>query len=403
MKKKSQIQNPFAHHKHRMRRSESRPILFDLSRAGDRAGLEKLLKSGCVAEICDTYTHQLRELFAIDNPPLALGRGFEKAFAGYHAALLKEAPDRQRGSWVFYPWLSTLVHVLPHSEFHRVRTARNRTLISSGEQKRFYDATIAIAGLSIGNSAALGIALQGGARRMKLADLDVMNLSNLNRIRAGVDSLGIPKVEITARQIYLIDPYAEPELFTEGLTEKNIGEFFKGADLVIDEFDDFAMKRLLREHAQKHRIPLISGADVGESAVIDVERYDTDPQTRPFHGRIPDMDFKAMKGLDTRAIGGLIAQLVGLENHNTRMLEWPNHLGQAGGIVSFPQLGGTALLNGSFVAYCAFTILAGYPVKNGRTEISLEHLFLADSYFSKEMRAEHRKALSALKKMLNIS
>ena len=403
MRKKIQAEtNPTAHCTHLSRQFGSRPFIFDASNVRGKMTLKKLLASGKVAHLHDAYRLQLRELFAIDNPPIALSGTLEKAFAEYHAKLLKKSPEWKQGRWAFFPWISTLVHILPDEEFQRVRTARNRTLISEKEQKRFYDATIAIAGLSIGNSVALAIALQGGGRTMKLADFDTMDLSNLNRIRAGVDSLGVPKVNITARQIYLINPYAEIELFDVGLNEKNISDFFDGADLVIDEFDNFAIKRLIREYARERRVPLISGADVGESAVVDIERYDINAKTKPFHGRVPNKSFEEMKGLDKRAIGGMIANLVGFENHNIRMLEWPKHMGQPGGIISFPQLGGMALLNGSLVAYCAYAMLTGMPIKNGRATLSLERLFLDPKYFSPKLETEHASAVNNLKKMLNI-
>ncbi len=396
-------ESPIGTHAHLAKLPASRPVIFDLAEVSDVRKIQALLESGAVAYIRNEYKYQLRELFAIDNPPLVFSHGFNDAFEKHYEELSKERAEWQRGRWVYFPWNATLVHILEDVEFQRVRTARNRTLISTEEQKKFYDSTIAIAGLSIGNSVALAIALQGGARTMKLADFDTMDLSNLNRIRAGVDGLGVPKVEITARQIYLINPYATIELFGEGLAEKNIEQFIAGADLIIDEFDSFAIKRLIREQAKKHRIPLISGADVGESAVIDIERYDNDPKTKPFHGRVPDMSAAQLGGLDKRAVGGLIAQLVGLENHNTRMLEWPNYMGRPGGIVSFPQLGGMALLNGSLVAYCAYAILVGMPVKNGRASLSLEKLFLGPEYFSDKAAMERATALAELKKMFNIA
>lgn len=396
------MKNPIETFEGLKRVPSSKPVRFDLSQASDVARLDALLKSGSVTHVRDHYRFQLRELFSVDNPPLAFSPTFDAEFEAHHAAGIRSKPEWQQGRWIFFPWIGTLVHILAHDGFHRVRTARNRTLISADEQAQFYDATIAIAGLSIGNSVAIAIALQGGGRRMKLADFDTMDLSNLNRIRAGVDVIGLPKTEITARQIYLINPYAEVELFGEGLIDRNIGRFFERTDLVIDEFDNFAIKRLIREQAKARRIPLISGADVGESAVVDIERYDVSASTKPFHGRIPDLSAAQLEHLDKRAIGGMIAQLVGLENHNTRMLEWPKHMGQPDGIVSFPQLGGMALLNGSLVAYCAYAILAGYPIKNGRSTISLEQLFIDKGYFSAERMAERDTALATFKKMFSI-
>src|SRR6185369_4562465 len=106
----------------------------------------------------------------------------------------------------------------------------------------------------------------------KLADFDTLALTNLNRIRGGVESLSLRKVEMTARQVYALNPYAEIELFPDGLNEGNIDKFFSDPklDIVIDELDNIAVKFLIRQSAKKYKTPLVMGADNGDNAVVDV-------------------------------------------------------------------------------------------------------------------------------------
>ena len=47
----------------------------------------------------------------------------------------------QHGNWVYFPWSSTLVHILLEADFQLVRTARNKNLINKDEQDRFYNST----------------------------------------------------------------------------------------------------------------------------------------------------------------------------------------------------------------------------------------------------------------------
>src|SRR3989344_4325742 len=167
-----------------------RPIFFDLSVESDKKNLHTLLLSQQVQLLSDDYTEQLREYFQVSNPSIVYSPDFESRFQKYLTGLEGTSPIIEQGKWVFFPWNATLVHILEEERFFKVRTARNRNLITEEEQKKFYDAVIGIGGLSVGNSVALAIVLQGGARHIKLADHDRLALSNTNRIRVGVENLG---------------------------------------------------------------------------------------------------------------------------------------------------------------------------------------------------------------------
>ncbi|MES2135191.1 MAG: ThiF family adenylyltransferase [Patescibacteria group bacterium] len=351
----------------------SKPVFFDLSESSNRTALQELFAAGDIIHVIDEYESQLKELFTISNPSLAQSSELPASFSTYFQSLSKVKPPSEQGTWVYFPWLSMISHILSDAEFQKVRTARNKNLITEEEQKKLYATRVAIAGLSVGNSVALAIVLQGGARRIKLADHDTLELSNLNRIRAGVESLGLTKVEITARQIYLLDPYAEVELFLEGITEENIELFFNDVDIVIDEIDSLPMKYRIREEAKKRNLPVLMAADNADSGIIDIERYDLDPSTTFFNGRIRETRQEILH-LDKKETGALIADFVGLENHSEKMLGSLSAL-IGSTLVSWPQLGSTALMNGSALAYVVRQIARGVPLPSGRTKIPLDNLF----------------------------
>ena len=375
------------------------PLLFNLSKVGDRTRLKALL-SREKPEIVDDYEEQLRELFGIHHPALVHTSGFENAFRRFLRSSEATKSRWQQGRWVYYPWLCSLVHVLPEADFFTVRTARNRNLITEEEQKKFYRSTIGIGGLSVGNSVALAIVLQGGARRIRLADHDRLALTNMNRIRTGVENLGLRKVEMTARQIYALNPYAHVELFPEGLAPGNIKRFFKGLDLVIDELDNLAVKCLIREEARRNRIAVIMAADNGDNGVVDIERYDLDPRTPFFHGRMGPASYKRLIKLTKFEIGRLITKHIGLHIVTPRMQASLVAMGKT--IVSWPQLGGAALLNGSAVAYVARRILNGQPVEGDRALVSLDDLFIP-GHSSPRSKEERKKAAKHFGRLLNLA
>jgi hypothetical protein len=352
--------------------SPSLPVIFNLSIETDQARLGELVKSGTVRHIVDDYREQELEHFQVSNPSIVYTPDFQLKFEEHLGSLEKENPIVKRGRWVYFPWINTLVHILEEEAFFQVRTARNKNLITAEEQKKFYDAVVGIGGLSVGNSVALALVLQGGAKHIKLADHDKLALSNTNRIRTGVDTLGIPKVEVTARQIYLINPYAHIELFLEGLNSENIERFFSDPKLsvFIDEMDNLAIKYLTREYSKKYKLPVVMAADNGDNGVVDIERYDQDQEIPFFHGRMGEVSYDMLSKLDKFGIGKYITKLVGPENVTEKMQQSLLEMGKT--IVSWPQLGGAALLNGSAVAYCVRKIVNNQELESNRALIILD-------------------------------
>lgn len=346
------------------------PRLLSFKDQEGRDFLHELLSQNNRIHVYDDYRNQLKELFFINNPKISRKEEKNNKFEEHCKDIGGDEGLKEEGVWVYYPWISSLCHILEDEKFQKVRTARNKNLISSKEQRNFYNSTVGIAGLSVGNSIALSIVLQGGAKRIKLADHDTLELTNLNRIRAGVNYLGVTKTEMTAKQIYLLNPYSEIEIFDDGLTEKNIDSFFEELDVVIDEIDDLSIKHLIRERARERRKPVIMAADNGDSGVVDIERYDLYPEQKFFHGRMGEVTYKSLKKLSKIETGKLITKHIGLENVGQRMQESLLEIGKS--LVSWPQLGGTALLNGAAVAYCVRRILNDQKLEDNRSIISLD-------------------------------
>jgi tRNA threonylcarbamoyladenosine dehydratase len=376
------------------------PILFNLALVEDQNAVEHLFETGKIQSSVDDYEEQQLELFGVNNPTKVYTPSFKEEFAAYYAQLHRDNPISHDGKWVYFPWSSKLVHILNEDDFQAVRTARNMNLISREEQQKFYHACVAIGGLSVGSSVAFALVLQGGAKHIKLADMDRLALSNTNRILMGVDNLGVLKVEMAARRIYEINPYAQVELFPEGISKENVGEFFKGVDVMIDELDNLAVKYLIRDYAKKHNVAVVMAADNGDNAVVDIERFDLDEETPYFQGRMgEDISYESLSRLDKFATGRMIAKHVGPENVTVKMQESLSEMGKT--IVSWPQLGGAALINGAAVAYCVRKIVNGQHLENNRALISLDEKFVPD-YFSDTESEKRLLAIENFKKVFNL-
>lgn len=380
---------------------DTKPKLFNLSKREQIIALEKIFKKGKILAVIDDYQEQLKELFAINNPSSVYLPDFEQKFVDYLQKLQAKTPLKQQGRWAYYPWNGNLVHILEDADFQKVRTARNRFLIDNKEQELFYNSVVGIGGLSVGNSVILSIVLQGGAKHIKLADFDNLSLTNLNRIRGSITFLGLNKAVLTARQIYEINPYAVVEIFSSGLQDNNLSKFFLSPklDVVIDELDNIAIKYLLRTYAKRHKIPLVMGADNGDNAVVDIERYDLNKKLKFFHGRIGNVNYEQLKSLNKFGIGKTITKHIGPENIGKKMQDSLLAMGKT--IVSWPQLGGAALLNGSAVAYCVRKILNKQPLESNRTIVSLDELFVPD-YNSATQKKARKKIAANFKKIFGL-
>jgi hypothetical protein len=277
------------------------------------------------------------------------------------------------GSWVFYPWSGRVVHVLPRDEFREVRADRNRGKISAADQRGLAGRTIAVIGLSVGNSAALTCAMEGVGGTFRLADHDRLGLSNLNRLRAGVADLGLPKTVLCARQIAEIDPYAKVQLFDDGVTEDTIDAFFTKdglPDLLIEECDTPWVKIASREHARHHGVPVLM--DTNDRGMLDVERFDHEPERPLLHGLIGGTRSEDVRDLDAKALRALLLSMVEAERLSPEMTAALPEVGRT--LSSWPQLASGVVLGGALVTDAARRILTGHPVPSGRYRIDLAEL-----------------------------
>lgn len=349
--------------------NETKPIVIDPTQRADSKKLERLKRDSIVVE---EFEEQLKELFMVRHPALKFNPSSIKLeVTQFLKSRTKKQPLAKQGRWIYFPWNKRLVHLLAPDEYFELRTARNRNLITEKEQKNFKKYKIGIAGLSVGNSAALTLVLEG-AENLHLADLDIISLSNLNRIRAGVENIGENKTMVAARQIYGLNPYAKLTLFSKGI-EKNLKQFISGLDIIVDEIDDVFMKIKLRLYAKRLKIPVVSAADNGDNSIVDIERFDLDPKRPIYHGLLEKINLDEIKRYDHTKRLNLINKMVGMRYVTKRMKDSLSLVGKK--IYSWPQLAGAASLSGSAVVYAVRRIALGQRMLSGKYQISLDRIF----------------------------
>lgn len=369
------------------------PIIIRMGEKGSHSKLEKLVSEKKPVSIVDNYAEQYAELLLSRNAHLYKANHAVQAESIKH--LLEDHyggnPGWLFGSWAYFPWSRQLVHLLAQKDFEDLRTIRNRELITQDEQAILQEFRVASFGMSVGSAGALALAVSGISRRLKLIDGAVISGSNLNRILTGVDSVGESKAEVIGRKIYEMNPYSSVEMIDKAGSD-NIGKILDEpwqSDLLIDEIDDIEMKVRLRLEARKRRIPVIMASELGDTVVLDVERFDLEPGRKLFHNLVPDIEVLADNPpSNDREWMKYAVKILDPDNMPIKLQKSLLKIGST--VVTHPQLGATVMMTGGVLAFAAKSIALRHALNSGRYVISMENLLLAD-HGTRRHKRSHRK------------
>ena len=381
-----------------------KPILIDMGTTGAQKELKSLIAESYITEVIDDYDEQLGELFISENAHLYRANLDVKrtSIRDYLKDHYGKTEPWQMGGWAYFPWNGQLIHILAPELFWKLRTIRNRDLISEKEQLLYRKYRCGCLGMSVGSSGALALALQGGSEEIKLADGGVISGSNLNRILTGVTSVGKEKSLVIAQHIYEMNPYQKVSRLKKKLDKKNIVDFFQDPwpiDLVVDEMDDLEMKIRVRIEARSRKLPVIMATELGDHVMLDVERFDQEPDAQLFHGLVGNIEeILERTDISQRQWLKYATDIIGLKNVPVRMQQSLLKVGST--LPTHPQLGGTSMMAGAVNAYAARLLALGEPIKSGRHILSMDDAFLA-GHTSYTSRRKHRQHTKVLKNALN--
>lgn len=345
------------------------PRILDLTIQEHKNRLQTLLDNKKIHYVSDKIQSAITELYQIENPS-QIDAVDAQAFQAYLQNFGGGKLDNY-GNWIYFPWNATLVHFPPSDDLRKLRGSRNRNLINEEERQTLVkNRTILILGLSVGSNVVDSLLMQGIGSKYILVDMDHLDPTNLNRLRASYDQLGVHKIDIVAKKVSELDPYLEQIHYKDGLNEDNLSEILTAhkPDIIIDEMDSLRMKIMIRLRAKELGIPVVMATDDGDDILLDIERYDLDSEQPILHGILPDEvaeDILGSKEMNRQETGAIIGKyFVNLENVPVRMLESLLEVGKT--LPSWPQLGGAAVLSGLYVSYAAKRILLGQALRSGR-------------------------------------
>ena len=346
------------------------PVIIKRDQDDGKQKIKDIINNKAGITVLDLFISQKKELFKIRNPKIKLSReAIDELFSTWETNKILD----DEGTWIYYPWSNRLIHTLDKDEFIELRTNRNLYRISPKEQSALFEKRIGIIGLSVGHAVALSIATERICGKLKLADFDTIELSNLNRLKTGLHNIGINKCVVTAREIAEIDPFIEIECYPQGITNENLSAFLTEGgklDVLVDECDDLEIKIACRMMAKDLQIPVLM--ETSDRGMLDVERFDLEPERPILHGVLAGISTEKFRNISEQDKLPLVLKMVNAVNGSQRGKVSLLEIGQT--ISTWPQLASAVAIGGGVVADVSRRILLDQFTDSGRYYVDLDKI-----------------------------
>lgn len=352
------------------------------------------------------------------NSPRIDGRSLRERYdeeAARYEELVAEAmtagalePDY--GTYVFDRARSELYLVAPE-QWHRLAlVTSNSKLLTDPDgalswaeiRQRLEGAVIGFAGISVGGNLLEGWLREARPKRVKVADPDWVELTNLNRgermsLRHAVaprsarfdpanpyDVPRVSKAEYAAYEAQLVDPYLEVDVYGEGITRDNLDRFLLGdgaseppIDILVEEMDHLELKVLVRQAARRHRIDVLMLSDFGHQCHVLWNGFRDHPDAPLGWGADDDTLLAALEETrsgDRDRVFRFVGMLCGEDFAGDEFQAWIEGRGEQP-TGSLPQSGATAMASGAIGGKELALRVLGHPIaaRGRRTIYDLLH------------------------------
>lgn len=144
------------------------------------------------------------------------------------------------------------------------RYARQEALLGKMGQDKLEDTTVFIAGAGgLGSPASMYLAA-AGIGNIRICDMDVIELSNMNRqILHTEERIGTSKAESAKKTLEHLNPECSVTAFSERIDDTSVLRLIEDADIIVDCMDNFDARFTLNKAALDLDIPLMHGAVAG--------------------------------------------------------------------------------------------------------------------------------------------
>ena len=123
------------------------------------------------------------------------------------------------------------------------------------------------------------------------------------------------------------------------LVEQRVG-------IVVEECDSLAMKVVVRQGARVRRIPVLMASS--DRGLVDVERFDLEPQRQILHGLLGELDVALLPGMSSREKVPHMLRSLEAEQLSPRMAASVVEIDRT--LSTWPQLAGDVVLGATAIA-----------------------------------------------------
>ena len=170
-------------------------------------------------------------------------------------------------------------------------TTRNFGFVNAKEQTVLKDASVFICGIGGMGGACLQSLIRSGIGHFIFADMDVFEVSNLNRqVFADLDAVGVSKTGATEKALRRINPEAKLTIYG-GDWPDHIDEILSRADIVVNGMDDIAETAKLYRKCREHGKTIIDAYAASLPSVYVTRPNQETPEERlnyPTRSKAPD-------------------------------------------------------------------------------------------------------------------
>jgi len=138
-------------------------------------------------------------------------------------------------------------------------------------QERLRAARVTVIGCGALGGAGVALLARAGVGHLRVADRDVVELSNLQRqllFEEADAAEGAPKAVAAARAVARINSEVEVEPVVTDVTAANVEGLLDGAEVVLDGTDNFETRYLVNDACVKAGLPWVYGGVVGATGMV---------------------------------------------------------------------------------------------------------------------------------------
>lgn len=140
------------------------------------------------------------------------------------------------------------------------RYDRQIAVIGKEAQNKILSARVLVIGVGALGTSILNSLVRAGVGFIRAVDMDVVELSNLQRqMLFDEGDLGEKKVIAASNKLRLINSEVKIEPVIDKITNETISKYADNCDIIIDATDNFATREIINDFAVKNNIPWVYG------------------------------------------------------------------------------------------------------------------------------------------------